>query len=502
MWQIINNINQLTIVVSARITIFIAIIHLVMATNELKRCVYRILGDLTKSDNVISVGEMDTLDRICDNMKITPIHKNESYSLTLADAVNYVAKQDRTVGARIVKLMEECALKDGECCRAEALLISAVEIVNDSRGQILSMPFSNRPILSTQIVYVDSSRDSASRRNELDKNYEELSRIAEMAGFELIYIPHVAKEFKEFKRKKDLERLLSIVNPTLTPNAISNKVMSLQEMDNRYFYLRVLNERLQMGLSLSCPVWLIRLPNSVVNGIGYANFLCYNIEMGDIKKQLIEWVDGVNNRQTPYSILVNRHSDRSKDFLYGGFHKALLDVMASDKVEPWEVKVYVRAGLNPVIDKSETGKKFSVEICKGSTAYPVLINGREAAFYLLLLCGSASSQRGIDFEYDRERSKKVQAQFIEAYHLVSNRDEHFPDITLSSTFRPIKTKVMKGLEECGIKGELHLFKPSKTGKNTYYIPVNPDNVKIISQEGSTPLLDSAIYQAFCKHLGK
>ena len=135
-----------------------------MTTNELKRCVYRILGDLTKSDNVISVDEMDTLDSICDTMKITPLHKNESYSLTLADAVNYVAKQDRTVGARIVKLMEECALKDGECCRAEALLISAVEIVNDSRGQILSMPFNNRPILSTQIVYVDSSRESASRR--------------------------------------------------------------------------------------------------------------------------------------------------------------------------------------------------------------------------------------------------------------------------------------------------------------------------------------------------
>ena len=257
-----------------------------------------------------------------------------------------------------------------------------------------------------------------------------------------------------------------------------------------------------MGLTITHPSWLIRLPNSVVSGKGYANYLCYDVDMDDIKGQLQSFVNGLNRRQHPYTVLVNLHTDRAQDFLYGGFHKALLDVMAADKVEPWEVKVYVRAGLNPVIDKSEPGKKFSVEICKGSTAYQVLINGREAAFYLLLLCGSASSQRGIDFEYDRERSKIVQAQFIEAYHLVSNRDEHFPDITLSSTFRPIKTKVMKGLEECGIKGELHLFKPTKTGKNTYYIPVNPDNVKIISQEGSTPLLDSTIYQAFCGKLGK
>ena len=464
-----------------------------MATNELKRCVYRILGDLTKSDNVISVDEMDTLDRICDSMKITPFHKNESYSITLGDAVNYVSKQDRAVGARLVKLMEECALKDGECCREEALLISAVEIVNAARGQILSMTFNNRPILSTQIVYVDSSKDSTTRRNELDKNYEELSRIAEMAGFELIYIPHVAKEFKEFKRKKDLERLLSIVNPTLTPNAVSNKVMSLQEMDNRYFYLRVLNERLQMGLSLSCPVWLIRLPNSVVNGIGYANFLCYNVEMDNLKKQLTEWVDGLNYRQNPYSIIVNRHSDRSKDFLYGGFHKALLDVMAADRIESWEVKVYIRAGSSFVIDKSKQGAKFSIALSKGCRNYPVLINGREAAFYILLLCGSAGAERGVNFEYHRDRSAKIQKMFIEAYHMVSNRGSHFPDITTSSTFRPIKTKVMKALEACGVKEELYLFKPTKKDKATYYVPISTDNIKIVGLEGEVPLLDSTIY---------
>jgi len=86
--------------------------------------------------------------------------------------------------------------------------------------------------------------------------------------------------------------------------------------------------------------------------------------------------------------------------------------------------------------------------------------------------------------------------------MVSNRDEKFPDITVSSTFRPIKTRVMKSLEECGVKGELHLFKPAKTGRNTYYIPIDPSHVKIISQEGATPLTDSAIYHAYCFLLNK
>jgi len=467
-----------------------------MATIELRKSVCRILTDLVKSDSVISVDEMDVLDEAAKTYELTKEIHIESYSMSLADAAAYVAIQKPQVRDRIVKLMESCSLKDGECCREEALLISSIEIENAGKGRILSMPMNNRPILSSQILFVDSTYNP--RKNELDRNYEELSRIVEMAGFELIYVPKVAMDFKVMKKGEDLKRLLSIVNPTLSESALVSKVMSLQDMDSRYFYLQVLNGKLQMGITIQRPSWLIRLPNSVVSGNGYANYLCFDVDMDDIKGQLISFIEELNKRQTPYTVLVNRHSDRSKDFLYGGFHKALLDVMASDRVEPWEIKVYVRAGLNPVIDKSEPGKKFSVEICKGSAAYPVLINGREAAFYLLLLCGSASSQRGIDFEYDRERSKKVQAQFIEAYHLVSNRDEHFPDITLSSTFRPIKTKVMKGLEECGIKGELHLFKPTKTGKNTYYIPVNPDNVKIISQEGSTPLLDSTIYQTFCR----
>jgi len=466
-----------------------------MASIELKKSVCRILTDLVKSDSVISVDEMDVLDEAAKAYELTKEIQIESYTMSLADAAVFVAKQKPQVRDRIVQWMESCALKDGECCREEALLISSIEIENAGKGQILSMPLDNRPILSSQILFVDSTYNP--RKNDLDRDYEEMSRIVEMAGFELIYVPKVAMDFKVMKKGEDLKRLLSIVNPTLSESALVSKVMSLQDMDSRYFYLQVLNGKLQMGITIQRPSWLIRLPNNVVGGNGYANYLCFDVDMDDIKGQLISFIGELNERQNPYTVLVNRHSDRSKDFLYGGFHKALLDVMASDRVEPWEVRVYVRAGLNPVIDKSEPGKKFSVEICKGSTAYPVLINGREAAFYLLLLCGSASSQRGIDFEYNREKSKIVQAQFVEAYHLVSNRDEHFPDITLSSTFRPIKTKVMKGLEECGIIGELHLFKPTKTGKNTYYIPINPDNVKIISQEGSTPLLNSTIYQTFC-----
>ncbi len=470
-----------------------------MASIELKNSLCRILADLVKSDNVISVDEMDILEEAAKFYELTKECYVASYEISLAEAAVCLADQKMHVREKIVDLMENLALKDGECCREEALLISSIEIVNSGKGRILSMPLKNRPILPSQIVYVDSTYNP--RKNDLDRNYEELRRIVEMAGLELIYIPRVAMDFKVMKKVKDLVRLISLVNPTLSERAFLNKTRALQDMDSRYFFLQVLNGKLQMGLTMQRPSWLIGLPNSVVSGNDYANYLCYDVNMDDIKGQLITFIEGLNRRQGPYVVHVNHHADQAKDFLYGGFHKALLDVIAADKVETWEVRVYTRAGRNPVIDLSEPGHKFSIEICKGDAKYPVLINGREAAFYLLLLCGSASSpQRGIDFDYERELSKKVQAQFVEAYHLVSNR-EKIPDITSSSTFRPIKTKVMKGLEECGIKGELHLFTPTKTGKNSYYIPINPENVTIISREGSTPLLESSIYKAYLKLLG-
>ena len=60
-----------------------------------------------------------------------------------------------------------------------------------------------------------------------------------------------------------------------------------------------------------------------------------------------------------------------------------------------------------------------------------------------------------------------------------------------------KSKAVKGLEDCGVKGELRQFKPTKSGKNTYYIPISVDSARIISQEVSTQLVDSVIFKTSC-----
>ena len=90
----------------------------------------------------------------------------------------------------------------------------------------------------------------------------------------------------------------------------------------------------------------------------------------------------------------------------------------------------------------------------------------------------------------------IQGQFDAAYKILSNRDSHTPDITLSSTFRPIKAKVLKALKESGIKGDLHLFKPTKKDLSSYYIPLPSDNIKVVSSEGEIILKDSTIFKTY------
>lgn len=476
-----------------------------MANKEFKKSVFRVLTDLIKSDNIISASEMDKMDALCDFLRISDRDKVESCSITLSSASSFIASMPQKSRNGVVQMMEDLALEDGDCCRAEALLIRAIGIVNSGKGSIISMEFNNRPILSSQIVYVDATYNP--RKNDLDRDFENLSRIAEMGGFELIYIPRVASEFKELKSASDLKRLLCIVNPALSDSDVSNKVASIQDMDSRYFYLHVLNDKLEMNLHINAPVWMVRLPNSVVNGIGFANFLLMDVDSKDIRGQLEGFVNGLNKLQAPYSVTVNRRSDNARDFLYGGFHKALLDVMSSKKVEKTELLVYARGGVEPSLEGKDSEKRYTLALKRGDRVYPIYMNGREAALYLLLLLGSASEAGGVCFEYSGPGSMDiVQAQYEAAYKVVSIR-ENAPDITASSIFLPIKTHVMNTLATLDKefpekqRAALFLLKPTKRDKKTYYVPLGSEQVKIVGANGPVSLTSSDIFKTF-SHLEK
>ena len=83
-----------------------------MATNEYKRCLYRLLTDLAKYDSVISARELDTIDETIKSYGITDTDRSESYSTSLAEAVDCVARQGVHTQKKTLKLLETCAVTD------------------------------------------------------------------------------------------------------------------------------------------------------------------------------------------------------------------------------------------------------------------------------------------------------------------------------------------------------------------------------------------------------
>jgi hypothetical protein len=167
-----------------------------------------------------------------------------------------------------------------------------------------------------------------------------------------------------------------------------------------------------------------------VDGLDYANYLIYYADNQQIGKQLQSLIERLNSRVGSYSVVVNKRGSRNQDFPYKGFHKILLDIMTGEKSGQCEIKIYVRGGEDMLVDNSEKGKRHTVAICKDGATYPVLINGREATYYLLLLCASASSAGFVDFRYDFTNPKaleKVKEQYTALYRLLSNRDAYDED---------------------------------------------------------------------------
>lgn len=120
-----------------------------MAATEFRRSVFRIISDLVKLDKTVSTSELDYIDRISDLYGITDEDRRLSHSMTLATALDYISRQGKRTKEKMIRHMTDCAMQDRNCCRDEAMLISAAEIICEGNGHIISLPINNRPLLTT-----------------------------------------------------------------------------------------------------------------------------------------------------------------------------------------------------------------------------------------------------------------------------------------------------------------------------------------------------------------
>jgi hypothetical protein len=198
---------------------------------------------------------------------------------------------------------------------------------------------------------------------------------------------------------------------------------------------------------------------------------------------------------------VNDRRDSNKDFFYGGFYKSMLDVMAIKEVDRWELRIRTYGDGTEQFKDPETGKKTTISIWKNGEEYPLMISGRDAAFYVLLLCASAAGEGGIDFNNMRAFSK-IMSQYEKIYQKLSRRSidgtsqhQRCPDVTAAQTRIPMKSRLITAIKSSRLT-EQSLYMPQEHERGTLYVPVEPEKVTVITMRGVTPLKESALYQEY------
>ena len=480
-----------------------------MAKAELRKSIFRVLSDLIKSDNVITIDEIDGLDETCKKFGITEQDREDSYKIPLGAAIDTLSRQSDRVKRSVLKAMEGIALKDGECCRAESLLITTMELIcEDNPARVVSMEFKNRPLTTTQLLYIED-RKSIPGRSVLDSEtgYKELRQIVKMGGLELIYIPKVAQHFRSYAKSHggkhdDLKRVLKLVSPQSNDSDLENTIAAIQGMNSRNFYDFVLRQKLEINITIKEPTWILRLPDSVVSGTGYANCLCIAVQ-DDIKTQLQGFVDRLNSRLNAYSIIVNDGRGKENNFLYNGFYKALLDVMSVKKIDKWDLHIRLYGdGAELYRYRIGDGKesKCLMTIKQNNNEFPIPLSGREVAYYLLLICESIANG-GVDF-HDAAKADMLQQRYEQIYQSVSKRSGfNIPDVRISDARRPMKSYVCKAINESEISKHSALqgvYLPEELGKGILHVAVEPERVYLDSHSGSRPIKDTLLYKRLYK----
>lgn len=468
--------------------------------NELRRSIFRMMSDLIKSDDIITTTELDALDGATKAFSIKPEDKEAGHAMTMEDAVRIISAEDTATKRKIRDAMLSIAVNDNECCRAEAMLLMLMDYICEGEDAcVKSFPMRNRSLLSTQIIYLDN-RVSSSGAHELEQDFAECSQLVRLAGLELIYIPAIAKHFNEHTNQSDLRRLLALISPSSSSEDIDNTLSAIKGMSTKFFYDNVIRGKLAMELDLSDPVWLIRLPDSNVAGNGYINFLSLKVR-GAVRSQLSGIINRLNSRQGSYSVMVNTGWGNENSFLYGGFYKAMLDLMSVRKIDKWDIHIRLYGdGAEPFrcIAPDGSVKKYTMTLKRGAEELPVPLAGRDIAFYLLICCASAESKEaGIDF-HDDSIEALTQVRYAQLFHSVSRRSEE--PLVWDPAFRvPMRSRVASALNNSAVaevSSLQSLYVPKDMKRGLLRVDIEPERIIIDSVTGSVPLKESSIYRMY------
>lgn len=470
-----------------------------MDNSKLKSAISRIMSDLIKLDSLITASELTFLDEVYSKYDVSDQDRKMGFYMTLAEAINIMSEQPPRFRKSFYELMKKGSVADGTCSRTEALLLIAVSCVwglnTVATGRVLSYESRGIPLHRDQLIYV-SKEDRIDRIPLSDDNlYEDINNISRIAGFELVYVPRIARHFQTYEKTEILKKVLVLVRPTLDRSE-DELIRQLRAMTPYKFYTTILTRRMKMIFDLDTPCWLLKLGGSQVTGVEYANFLLLDINQDEMKKQLNALSIEFLKMQAEHMVSISTVEEDPNIFRYGGFVKSILDMITLGTDDRWDVVIRLR-GCKEFNDGDGQEQKAAITIRRGDEEWPLVVPDRDAAFYVLILCATAEDPGGVFMSKDLEAGAAAQRRYEEIYREMSVReDKDCPNIRFSDTRVPIKSRLRKIIQEHNYLTEKDLYQLSSSQKKMFVV-LNPSNVFVQSKTGKIiserPLKESSLY---------
>ena len=476
-----------------------------MENIKLKGAVSRVMTDLVKLDSVITTSELDFLYKVVyERYGVTSQDRKTGFYMSLEEAVSVIASQNEGFRRDFYDLMGKGAMADGQCSRPEALLLMAVSCAcglnANGRGRVYSYESRGIPLHRDQLIYVSrEDRNETALLADADV-YDDVNDIARLAGFELVYVPRIAQHFTTYNETDILRKVLTLVRPTLERSE-DEHIRQLRMMTPYKFYSTILDRKMKLSnLRVESPCWLIKLGGSQVAGEEQANFLLLEIDGDRVKRQLKGFMTEFLRLQPELMVPVSAVEMDENNFRYGGFIKSILDMLSLGTEERWDVVIRLE-GCKSFLDGDGKPRRAAVSIRRDEEEWPLVVQDRDAAFYILVLCATAEDPAGIRLEKELERGCAAQRRYEEIYRRISTRNAECPDIRFSETRRPIKSRLKKTIRMHDYLTEKDLYQLTES-QHRMFVMLNPSNVLVqgrgMNMNVERPLRESSLYSAVCR----
>ena len=448
-----------------------------------KQAFVRWLTDLMKADKIIATGEIDYLEEMCQEFSISQFDIEKSLSTSLADACSIlVGETKRKERAKIIERLKSLSLSDGACAREEALLILALsyclEESTREHSTMVSFKSAHIDFVDSQVIFIEPQEDEEIN-GIIKENLKHLTNEMRIGGFDFIYIPNIAKHYRDTNREL-LCKIIKYLAPTLTDNETHNVLAVISNMTTKYFKNEILREKLGINLTIKKPSLLIKIGNSYVNGEMMSDFLLINVEK-DIVGQVDRMIERFLDYQRCPTITIKNYTDAGGDFVYTGFYKTIFDLIT------------YRKGARCSLIVNPDKRKGRLEIFHET--YSSLEMGlAETAFYVFLICESLSKRRGVSFINQGLKSlKEIQRRFTQTYSMFLGSRETAPDITDGNTRNRMLSIIRNAIRDNEALLEKHIYMPN-TETAKIFIPIEPQLIYIKEGKKNIPLLDSNVWK--------